>query len=420
MPIQNNVLDRAAAWFACAACVYRSNTLCRIQSSVLVPDSSVAAGRCISETEGIHRKIMSYSVAEIKHSNPNSNINAAFSYDTSSNASTRRRTIVMVDKTSKDGLLTRRGENGAPIDKLIYSGKELSHTIRGETLLERPRDAHLRKGLIAASIPSKRRKSINRQLKPTWQIVFRSIMKNVLLLAALLFFGLVIWRWTTEAGRGVNPSFSTFNFDVRISEVELSLKEATKQFQVQMEFVDKKIGSEISLLEREVKKQVEERGAFIWNELKNLKDKTDDLAMSFTRLEDMNLLSKEKFGKLWNELEIRQSIDLDQIRKLAREIVQKEIEKHAADGLGMLDYALASGGARVRKHSAPYAVRKPSSWLAAAKFKSNIHSKAHKMLEPSFGEPGQCFAFLGSSGFVEVRLRTEIIPEAVTLEHVSK
>nr|XP_010907926.1 SUN domain-containing protein 2 [Elaeis guineensis] len=42
------------------------------------------------------------------------------------------------------------------------------------------------------------------------------------------------------------------------------------------------------------------------------------------------------------------------------------------------------------------------------------------MLEPSFGEPGQCFPLQGSSGFVEIRLRTGIIPEAVTLEHVSK
>jgi len=42
------------------------------------------------------------------------------------------------------------------------------------------------------------------------------------------------------------------------------------------------------------------------------------------------------------------------------------------------------------------------------------------MLEPSFGQPGECFALKGSSGFVDVKLRTGIIPEAVTIEHVDK
>ena len=42
------------------------------------------------------------------------------------------------------------------------------------------------------------------------------------------------------------------------------------------------------------------------------------------------------------------------------------------------------------------------------------------MLKPSFGEPGQCFPLKGDSGFVEIRLRTTIISEAITLEHVDK
>ncbi|KAF3545335.1 hypothetical protein DY000_02009768 [Brassica cretica] len=42
------------------------------------------------------------------------------------------------------------------------------------------------------------------------------------------------------------------------------------------------------------------------------------------------------------------------------------------------------------------------------------------MLSPSFGEPGQCFALKGSSGYVQIRLRGPIVPEAFTLEHVAK
>ncbi|KAL0791197.1 hypothetical protein Bca101_007443 [Brassica carinata] len=37
-----------------------------------------------------------------------------------------------------------------------------------------------------------------------------------------------------------------------------------------------------------------------------------------------------------------------------------------------------------------------------------------------FGEPGQCFALKGSSGYVQIRLRGPIVPEAFTLEHVAK
>ena len=42
------------------------------------------------------------------------------------------------------------------------------------------------------------------------------------------------------------------------------------------------------------------------------------------------------------------------------------------------------------------------------------------MLKPSFGEPGKCFPLKGDSGFVQIRLGTTIIPEAITLEHVDK
>ena len=42
------------------------------------------------------------------------------------------------------------------------------------------------------------------------------------------------------------------------------------------------------------------------------------------------------------------------------------------------------------------------------------------MLKQSFGEPGQCFPLKGDSGFFQIRLRTTIIPEAITLEHVDK
>ncbi|KAK9948623.1 hypothetical protein M0R45_004190 [Rubus argutus] len=69
-------------------------------------------------------------------------------------------------------------------------------------------------------------------------------------------------------------------------------------------------------------------------------------------------------------------------------LVEKAIEKHAADGLARVDYAAASWGATV-------------------------------ILSPSFREPGRCFPLKGSSAFVVIKLREPIVPGAITLEHVS-
>lgn len=106
---------------------------------------------------------------------------------------------------------------------------------------------------------------------------------------------------------------------------------------------------------------------------------------------------------------------LDEVRVIARDIVMGEIEKHAADGLGRVDYALASGGGYVTRHSKA----KGSLWFSGIGW-NGVHVDAVKMLRPSFGEPGECFALRGSSGFVEIKLRKAIVPEAVTLEHVAK
>lgn len=361
------------------------------------------------------------------NSSPNANNNSCLALDPNLTTYAKRRAVVAVERPSKSTMPSNEGGSGVNNNKVISNGKDLSHTIKGDTSLERSRDlAQLKKGVIAASIPSKRRRSIHKQPKPIWQTLLSCLTKNLLLLAALLYVGQMIWRWTGGVG-GIAPSpFTTLDFDSRISEVESSFKRTAKMLQVQLDIVDKKIGNEIGTVIRELAKQIEEKGTLLEKELKNLETRTDDLDNSLSQLKDDGFVLKKEFEKLWGDLTSRsvditgKDVDLDHIRALAKDIVDKEIEKHAADGLGRVDYALASGGAKVVKHSEPYVVGKANSWLAVAKVKNSVHSSAQKMLEPSFGEPGQCFPLQGSSGFVEIRLRTGIIPDAVTLEHVSK
>ncbi|OAY65424.1 Protein SAD1/UNC-84 domain protein 1 [Ananas comosus] len=352
------------------------------------------------------------------HTNPSS-----LSLDSNSRQDVKRRTVAVVKKPNAE-VLSEAGVNGVADKRVIAGGKDLSHTIRGESVVERPKAlSQAKRDLAASAVALKQKKSAHRSERPKWQIVFNVIMKASLLLAVLLWMGQLVWRWKN----GSLLPLSAVDTEGRISEVEASLKRTAKMLQVQLEVIDKKIGNEISKVKTDLTKQVADKGAFLEVKLKKLEGRADTLDKSLAELGEMGFFTKMEFEQFIDELKKSRGlggsdhvVTLDDARHFAKEIVEKEIEKHAADGLGRVDYALASGGAKVVRHSEPYTSGKASNWLVAGKGRSAVHSNAHKMLEPSFGEPGQCFALQGSAGFVEIKLRTGIVPEAVTLEHVSK
>ncbi|KAE8723677.1 protein ETHYLENE INSENSITIVE 3-like isoform 1 [Hibiscus syriacus] len=183
-------------------------------------------------------------------------------------------------------------------------------------------------------------------------------------------------------------------FEGKVAEVESFLKTTANMIQVQVDVVDKKIENEIGGLRRELDERIQGQTA-------------------------------EEFGKMYEQMqkdkgagESDYAVSLSDLGAYAREIVKKEIEKHASDGLGRVDYALSSGGGKVVQHSEPFLAGKGINWFL--KSPNGVHSDADKMLKPSFGEPGQCFPLKGSNGFVQIKLRAAIVPEAITLEHVAK
>ena len=94
-------------------------------------------------------------------------------------------------------------------------------------------------------------------------------------------------------------------------------------------------------------------------------------------------------------------LSLDDFWAVAKNIVEAEIDKHSADGLGRVDYALGTGGGRVVGHSEGCFVGSGWSWGRGALDKltlnfDGLHRDANKMLKPSFGEPGQCLPLRGS------------------------
>ncbi|XP_072976599.1 SUN domain-containing protein 1-like [Typha angustifolia] len=356
---------------------------------------------------------MSASTAAIPSSAANAN--PSLSLDSNSRQDIRRRTIPVVKKKSDAEMLMENRINGVCDDKVVVSGKDLS--------LERPKDSsEVKKDLVASAVASRRKKGMLKPEKPKWQIVLSVLAKTCVLVMVVWWTSQLIWRW--KDGKG---PFAVLDTEGRLSDVEASLKKTAKMLQVQLEIVDKKIGNEIAKVKNDLVKQVDDKDAFLQVEMKKLEDRTLNLDKSLAEFVEMGFISKKEFMDFLNDLKKSKGLDnsvndlsLDDIKSFAKEIVEREIEKHAADGLGMVDYALASGGAKVVSHSEPYTYGKASKWFSSAKGRSGVHTNSQKMLEPSFGEPGQCFAMKGSEGFVEIKLRTAIIPEAVTLEHVSK
>ncbi|PSS21597.1 Protein SAD1/UNC-84 domain protein [Actinidia chinensis var. chinensis] len=350
-------------------------------------------------------------------------------------AATRRRPVVVGDKKPGIELVAVDGEK-------LSADKDLSHSIRGEmAILEREisREAiHVKKTLPASAtttLPPRRtnRKGVAKPEKPRWQAVISVFTKNFLLLLVLLGLIQMIRRLATSSDNSnsaiASSSFSSARvseMDRRMGEMEKALKTTTKAMQVQVDVVDRRIEREIGGLREELSEKIEGRSVELGNGLKKLEGTTEILEKSLVELRAKELVSKEDLEILFDEFNKGKGLDhgygdmdLGEIRIFAREIVEKEIEKYAADGLGRVDYALASGGAMVVKHSEPYTIARGNNWFYATKLK-DVHDDAEKMLRPSFGEPGQCFPLRGSNGFVEIKLRTAIVPEAVTLEHVAK
>ncbi|KAF2573385.1 hypothetical protein F2Q70_00006638 [Brassica cretica] len=271
-----------------------------------------------------------------------------------------------------------------------------------------------------------RKVSAPRSEKARWKRVARIFAKQ--LVALLIIVGLI------QAARKVlSPSSSsspTSSFETemafsglesRIAEVDGLVKATTSTTQVQVELLDKKIEKESKALRQEL----EAKASAFHNELKKIETKTESLEKSVEEVKAKPFVSREEFERVYEELKkgnvddsAFSEVSIDELRAYARDMMEKEIEKHAADGLGRVDHALASGGGFVMGHSEPYLVGRGSSWFATTGRKA--HTNAVKMLSPSFGEPGQCFALKGSSGYVQIRLRGPIVPEAFTLEHVAK
>ncbi|KAL3537767.1 hypothetical protein ACH5RR_001133 [Cinchona calisaya] len=275
------------------------------------------------------------------------------------------------------------------------------------------------------------RKSSSKPVKPWWLTVISILAKNFVLLIVLLGLAQIIRQLTLKNGAvttisGVDLVPGDYKNNMqKVEEFIRSTTKTMKMMQVQVDVLDRKIGDEIGSVKRELDEKIDCKGVELETKLKDLGGRTVNLEGFVGDLGGKmeNFLSKEELNQFLEEFKKTKSgdmVSLDEVRVFARGIVEREIEKHGADGLGRVDYALASAGGTVLQHSEPYIVGvSGTAWIPLTN-RHKVYSEAEKMLQPSFGEPGQCFPLKGSRGFVQIRLRTAIIPEAVTLEHVAE
>ncbi|MED6122473.1 hypothetical protein PIB30_040117 [Stylosanthes scabra] len=308
----------------------------------------------------------------------------------------------------------------------VREGRDLSHqSIRADAVLRRtsndlvPAKKTSAGGGDSTAAPQRRtRKLVPKAKKPRWLTVLSVLSKNFVLLMVLVGLVQLIRRLVAKPGDAGTVSgdgavaaggYALAEFEGRISDIDDLLRKVQKRVDV----VDKKIEEKGAALERELKKL---------ERLEKLEAASKQLEGNLGALKAKGWVQKEELDKAVEGLKkVKASggLDMDEVKRFAREMIEEGIEKHAADGIGMVDYASASGGAAVVKHSEPFDVGGRWNWFLLSA-KNGVHPNAEKMLRPSFGEPGQCFPLRDSSGFVQIRLRAAIVPEAVTLEHVAK
>lgn len=339
-----------------------------------------------------------------------------------------------VSITGSQGAATRRR---AAEKNLSSGGSDLAAAAAVITDSE-TRDARLTAGDTAtailrdarrtpAQLHAKKPGAVKKSAKPRWLTLVSIVTKNLALVVVLMGFLQTI-RWTVmNSGRDIGDlSIVSGDFEGKLSEVERSVAKSMKAMQVQMNAMDHKLEDGIGSVRKEFDEKFEKKGAEVDLKLKALDVRSDAFEKFMDGFESKSLLTKEEFAEFFEEFKKSRKdvggdsaeVSVDEIRDFAREIVLKEIERHEADGLGMVDYALASGGARVVRHSEPYRGKAGSSLWSM--HRNRVSTEAERMIRPSFGEPGHCFALKGGNGFVEIKLRTAIVPEAVTLEHVAK
>lgn len=225
------------------------------------------------------------------------------------------------------------------------------------------------------------------------------------------------------------------------------LEQTSEHIQIQLQHLDAKISAEVDVLKKELEGRVDTLMTSEKALGHSILARLEEAQLSLQKLQQDQVKQRQQFfdniqaadaGGLneqqahdlvkslfdsWMARRDESLLTLEEVQAAAKLIVHEEVEKHAADGIGRVDFAVESGGGRVVDHSEGFFHHRGKWTMLALSFLPGSHHRhplADRVLQPSLGEPGQCLPLRGSDVFVDVSLRMAIHPEAVTLEHVSR
>eukprot|EP00743_Colponemidia_sp_Colp-15_P002861 GILK01003096.1.p1 GENE.GILK01003096.1~~GILK01003096.1.p1 ORF type:complete len:574 (-),score=117.67 GILK01003096.1:44-1726(-) len=99
-----------------------------------------------------------------------------------------------------------------------------------------------------------------------------------------------------------------------------------------------------------------------------------------------------------------------------KSIIEAELERFAADRIGMADYALFSAGGRIEMSR----TTDQRSWWQQASHSHPFSRPPSVIIQAQTQQvPGECWGFEGSQAHVTIRLSKTIVPKSFTLEHLS-
>ncbi|XP_068109703.1 SUN domain-containing protein 2 isoform X3 [Hyperolius riggenbachi] len=153
----------------------------------------------------------------------------------------------------------------------------------------------------------------------------------------------------------------------------------------------------------------------------------ETLLQDILRLETILLLVQQ-------DLETIRKIQADMVKQMSTvpsqinglkdeevyEIVNRALERYSEDRIGLVDYALESSGASVVNTRCSETFETKTALLSLFGVPLWYQSQSPRVILQPDSNPGNCWAFRGSQGYVVIHLSSRIRPTAVTLDHIPR
>ncbi|XP_056654929.1 SUN domain-containing protein 2 isoform X3 [Monodelphis domestica] len=169
----------------------------------------------------------------------------------------------------------------------------------------------------------------------------------------------------------------------------------------------------VEALQHDVESQGQEMQAMVQAQLRDLEHRI------LTQMaEEQGKFVRETAARVEQTLDKEGEVGITE-EKVHR-IVNQALKRYSEDRIGLVDYALESGGASVISTRCSETYDTKTALLSLFGIPLWYRSQSPRAILQPDVYPGNCWAFQGTQGFAVIRLSALIRPTAVTLEHVPK